>query len=106
MSCFLGQIGLPINPNELDMKIATSHGYGHGGKMGPGVPIIGLDQITSKTINKYNDIMYTCQTCTAEFTFGLRGNHLGSDEHWLKYLVCSRKLIFTNHYALYFFIYE
>ena len=78
---------MPVKPSELDIKLASSHGYGYGGKMSTGIPIIGLNHVTSKVINKFDDVKYTCGTCSEDFTFELRGNHLSSDDHLFKYLV-------------------
>ena len=74
------------------MKRATTYGYGHGGKMGAGIPIIGLDSIYSLMKGqptKHVNLMekFTCRVCMETFTFELRGNHLGSNEHWMNYLV-------------------
>ena len=63
--------------------------------MGAGIPIIGLDRITSLMKGKapqHANLLekFTCRTCMETFTFELRGNHLGSNEHWINYLVCVK----------------
>ena len=69
-----GQVGLPIPPSEINIQLATSYGYGHGGKMGAGIPIIGLDRITSLMKGKapqHANLVekFTCRTCMETFTF-------------------------------------
>ena len=61
--------------------------------MGAGIPKIGLDMIQSLLSRgqevKHKNLMekFMCRVCMETFTFELRGNHLGSNEHWFNYLV-------------------
>ena len=60
--------------------------------MGAGIPIIGLESIHALSRGqeiRHKNLMekFMCRVCMETFTFELRGNHLGSVEHWLNYLV-------------------
>lgn len=59
--------------------------------MAAGLPLIGLDHIFSQLGGKTKHVnlmeKFTCRICVETFTFEHRGNHLGSNEHWLNLLV-------------------
>lgn len=92
-----GKLGLPIESNEINQKLSSSYGYGHGGKLGRNVPLIGLNFVVEVSEpNSKEDPEYKCKTCDEMFTFEHRGKHLAGPEHRAKYLV-SNYLFLTDN---------
>lgn len=88
---------MPIEPSEIDQKTSASYGYGHGGKLGENVPLIGLNHVTElKLVDKDDMSKYNCGICDVTFTFEHRSKHLTGMDHRSKYLVCPKIYIIKH----------
>ena len=89
-----GQLGLPIESIEIDQKISAAHGYGHGGKLGKNVPLIGLNHVTQLGVLDKDEMpKYHCGVCDINFTFEHRSKHLTGMDHRAQYLVRLNKMM-------------
>ena len=89
-----GQLGLPIESIEIDQKISAAHGYGHGGKLGKNVPLVGLNHVTQLGVLDKDEMpKYHCGVCDINFTFEHRSKHLTGMDHRAQYLVRLNKIM-------------